>query len=128
MANSCSLSQVKYHNWNTHFVIEKTPFKLKVPGQHNLMNALASIAFGMKTGISLEKCSRGLTCYEGIERRHILIGEKNGITVIDDFAHNPAKVEACVKTVKIMCETSTEKRRVVAIFHPHGYDNIPFEL
>lgn len=118
-AGKLQLTQVNLQDWETRFQLGGCAFVLKVPGRYNLDNALAAVCTGLSLGISLENCAAGLTAYAGIERRHILVAQKKGITVIDDFAHNPAKVAACLETVKHM-KTAAEGR-IVAIFHPHGF-------
>lgn len=106
-------------DWDTRFTLGGTAFRLNVPGRHNLANAMAAIAIGRELGISLPDCARGLAAYRGVERRHVHVGDVRGITVVDDFAHNPAKVKACLETVKRAADGSP--RRVLAVFHPHGF-------
>ncbi len=110
-------------DWDSTFSLRGVTFKLPIPGRHNISNAMAAITVGHALGIPLEKCAQGLANYQGVERRHILIGitdgEKKNITVVDDFAHNPAKVKACLETVKKAADG--KPRRVLAIFHPHGF-------
>jgi UDP-N-acetylmuramate--alanine ligase len=108
-----------FGDWGTTFTLAGIHFHIHVPGRHNLANAMAALAVGRALGISLADCARGLENYRGVERRHIKIGEVNGITLVDDFAHNPAKVKACLETVKAAADGS--RRRVLAIFHPHGF-------
>ncbi len=66
-------------------------------------------------GVDLKTCAESLSKYEGIYRRHQILGQKNGVWVIDDYAHNPAKCAASIKA----CQPLAEK--VVAWFQPHGY-------
>jgi UDP-N-acetylmuramate--alanine ligase len=109
----------RYGDWGTDFSLGGVDFALNVPGRHNLANAMAALAIGRELGIPLEACARGLAAYRGVERRHVRVGEAGGVTVVDDFAHNPAKVEACLATVKGAADG--KPRRVLAIFHPHGF-------
>ncbi|HKP95854.1 MAG TPA: Mur ligase domain-containing protein [Fibrobacteria bacterium] len=106
-------------DWDTRFTLAGTAFHLNVPGRHNLANAMAALAIGRELGIALRDCARGLESYRGVERRHVRVGDAGGVTVVDDFAHNPAKVKACLETVKRAADGS--KRRILAIFHPHGF-------
>ena len=78
------------------FKINTTNFKMPAIGAHNMENALAAIAVAKQKGISLEICSKALESYEGIYRRMQIIGSKSGITLIDDYAHNPAKIKASI--------------------------------
>ncbi len=100
---------------NISFTINNVPFNLKTIGKHNMENALAATAVASIVGVSLEDCAKGLAEYEGIYRRHQLLGEKNGIKVIDDYAHNPAKCAASI----MACQPIAQK--VIAWFQPHGY-------
>ncbi|MEO7959612.1 MAG: Mur ligase family protein, partial [Fibrobacteria bacterium] len=106
-------------DWDTRFTLGGAAFHLHVPGRHNLANAMAAIAVGRELGISLADCAKGLDAYRGVERRHVRIGQAHNITVVDDFAHNPAKVKACLETVKHSADGSP--RRILAVFHPHGF-------
>ena len=112
-------------DWTTTFTLGGAAFTLNVPGRHNVANAMAAIAVGRRAGVSLADCARGLAAYRGVERRHVRIGEARGITVVDDFAHNPAKVKACLETVKASARAAEaadgKPHRVLAVFHPHGF-------
>lgn len=89
---------------------------LKVPGRHNLANALAAIAAAKAAGIPVSNAVQALGCFEGLARRFDIVGTSpSGITVIDDFGHNPDKVSATLKTLK------SHPGRVIAFFQPHGY-------
>jgi UDP-N-acetylmuramate--alanine ligase len=112
-------AEIVLGDWETTFALGGVDFLLRVPGRHNLANAMAAIAAGRSAGVTLEGCARGLRAYRGVERRHVRVGEAGGVTVVDDFAHNPAKVKACLETVKRTPDGSS--RRVLAIFHPHGF-------
>jgi UDP-N-acetylmuramate--alanine ligase len=78
-------------------------------------NALAAAAVANQVGVSLETCATALKQYQGIYRRHQILGTKNGVVVIDDYAHNPAKCAAAISA----CHPLAPK--VVAWFQPHGY-------
>lgn len=91
------------------------PLNLKVPGQHNLSNALAALSVMKVLNIPLKDAAKALENFKGIRRRFEVIGENNNIMVIDDFAHNPDKIEATLRTLK---ET---QGRIFAVFQPHGF-------
>lgn len=97
------------------FEINNQLVKMHSIGQHTVENAVAAIAVANQIGIDLETCAKSLEHYEGIYRRHQILGQKNGVWVIDDYAHNPAKCAASIKA----CQPLAEK--VVAWFQPHGY-------
>ena len=98
-----------------NFKINGHPFTLFTVGRHNMDNALAAVAVAYQLGIGFETCANALKKYEGIYRRHQLLGVKKGVYVIDDYAHNPAKCAASIAA----CQPIAPK--VVAWFQPHGY-------
>jgi UDP-N-acetylmuramate--alanine ligase len=89
--------------------------ELRIPGRHNVLNALAALSAGLALGATVDAMARGLAEYSGVERRFQLLGEERGIVVIDDYAHNPAKVQAALETARI----AYPGRRIVAAFQPH---------
>jgi UDP-N-acetylmuramate--alanine ligase len=97
---------------------EIVPVTLQVPGRHNIANALAAIAAALAVGVQLAKAVRGIEGFKGLARRFDIVGEANGITVIDDFGHNPEKVAATLDTLKAF------PGRIIAFFQPHGYGPI----
>jgi len=89
---------------------------IKVPGRHNLANALAAIAGCNAAGVPLADAVAALGTFAGLARRFDIIGTSpGGVTVIDDFGHNPEKCAATLNTLK------THPGRVIAFFQPHGY-------
>ena len=88
---------------------------LKVPGRHNVANALAALAAARACGLSLEEAARALGGFTGIKRRLEVVGAANGVTVIDDFAHNPDKIAATLATLHDF------PGRLLVLFQPHGY-------
>ncbi|WP_159981597.1 MULTISPECIES: Mur ligase family protein [unclassified Novosphingobium] len=89
---------------------------LKVPGRHNLYNALAAIAAANAAGVSVADAVTALASFVGLARRFDVVGTSpGGVTVIDDFGHNPDKVSATLATLK------AHPGRVIAFFQPHGY-------
>lgn len=95
---------------------EVFPLILPMPGRHNLSNALAAIACANAAGIPINYAVYALRSFAGLARRFEVIGTSaGGITVIDDFGHNPEKCAATLRTLK------TTPGRVIAFFQPHGY-------
>jgi UDP-N-acetylmuramate--alanine ligase len=89
---------------------------LKVPGRHNLANALAALAGASAAGVPVAEAVAALATFAGLARRFDIIGTSpSGVTVIDDFGHNPEKVAATLATLK------AHPGRVIAFFQPHGY-------
>ena len=88
---------------------------LKMPGRHNVSNALAAIAAASACGVSLQDAAKALGEFEGVRRRLEYVGEANGVTVIDDFGHNPDKITASLKTLHEF------PGRLLVMFQPHGF-------
>lgn len=103
-----------------YFSVDNIKFSVEAIGFHNMENALAAISVANQVGISLEECSRGLSNYRGIYRRHQFLGNKGGVEVIDDFGHNPVKCAASIRA----CQPLAPK--VIAWFQPHGYGPTKF--
>lgn len=88
---------------------------LQLLGRHNVVNSLSIITVAMELGISFEKVAQGLNEFKGVGRRLEIIGEKKGITVIDDYGHHPTEIKATLNALKML------GRRVVCLFQPHRY-------
>jgi UDP-N-acetylmuramate--alanine ligase len=97
------------------FTINQQVFAMNVVGKHNMENALAAVTVAQQVGVPLQVAATALKNYEGIYRRHQVIGNKNGLWLIDDYAHNPAKCAASIEA----CQPIAPK--VIAWFQPHGY-------
>lgn len=97
------------------FRINGTAFRLQALGRHSMENALAAAAAAHQAGVPLDKASEALASYEGIHRRHQVLGRKGDAWVVDDYAHNPVK---CARSIQA-CQPVAE--RVVAWLQPHGY-------
>lgn len=97
------------------FIINNTQFLINAIGRHNMENATAAVAIANQIGVPVEACATALKSYEGIYRRNQILGNKNGVWVIDDYAHNPVKCAAAISS----CQPLANK--VVAWFQPHGY-------
>jgi len=89
--------------------------KLRMPGRHNAANALAAIAATHAAGTTVAQAVEALADFAGLARRYEVLGQAAGITVIDDFAHNPDKVAATLAAV------SELPGRALIFFQPHGY-------
>lgn len=97
------------------FTINNVSFMMHQVGKHNMENALAATAVANQIGVDLLVCAGALAQYEGIYRRHQVLGKKHGVLLIDDYAHNPAKCAASIQA----CQNTAPK--VIAWFQPHGY-------
>jgi UDP-N-acetylmuramate--alanine ligase len=89
--------------------------QLQVPGRHNASNALAAIAAARALGVAVADAAAALGRFEGLRRRLEIVGEVGGVTVIDDFAHNPDKIAATLATLR------AHPGRLLIMFQPHGY-------
>lgn len=110
-----SVEKFKQNGLELSFKIKNQPFVMQSLGRHSAENAAAAVAVANQIGVDLETCAESLATYEGIYRRHQILGKKNGVWVIDDYAHNPAKCAASIRA----CQPLAEK--VIAWFQPHGY-------
>jgi UDP-N-acetylmuramate--alanine ligase len=102
------------------FTIKGETIQLNALGKHTMENATAAITVALHCGATLQHCKEALAAYEGIYRRHQIWGQKNGIWLIDDYAHNPVKCAASIAA----CQPIASK--VVAWFQPHGYGPTKF--
>jgi len=102
------------------FSIHGTGFQMNLVGKHNMENALAAVSVANGIGVSLQTCAEALRQYEGIYRRHQVLGNKHGVWLIDDYAHNPVKCAAAIEA----CQPVAPK--VIAWFQPHGYKPTKF--
>lgn len=91
-------------------------FKISIPGKHNVLNALASIAVGLELGIDVEKIKEAFVNFQGIQRRFQIKGEGNGIVIVDDYGHHPTEIKATLDTAR-----NFWKGRIIALFQPHRY-------
>ncbi|MFA4891976.1 UDP-N-acetylmuramate--L-alanine ligase [Brevundimonas sp.] len=94
---------------------EKHAVVLNVPGAHNVANALAALGAVRAIGVPLAQAVEALEAFAGIRRRMEVVGTANGVTVIDDFAHNPDKIAATLKTLHAF------DGRLLILFQPHGF-------
>jgi UDP-N-acetylmuramate--alanine ligase len=97
---------------------ETVEVSLQVPGLHNAANALAALCAAKACGVGLAEAAAHLREFTGIRRRLEVVGTANGITVIDDFAHNPDKIAATLETMHAF------PGRLLLMFQPHGYGPI----
>ncbi len=96
-------------------------FHLKVPGRHNVLNALATIGVGMELKLSLPMIQQTLGEFCGAKRRLQLKGEINGVMVLDDYGHHPTEIEATLEAAK-----SFGRERIVVVFQPHRFSRTKF--
>jgi len=106
---------LKTDGFGSTFTLDGVEFKIPVPGLYNAQNALAAVAVCRSLDVSLEDCSAALAHFGGVYRRFNSMGSVAGVEVIDDFAHNPAKIAAALSAAKL------RGKRVIAVYQPHGF-------
>lgn len=94
---------------------QRWPVQLSVPGRHNASNALAALAAVRALGVPLAEAAEVIGRFAGLKRRLETVGTGGGVTVIDDFAHNPDKIAATLATL------ASRSGRKLVVFQPHGY-------
>jgi UDP-N-acetylmuramate: L-alanyl-gamma-D-glutamyl-meso-diaminopimelate ligase len=91
-------------------------FRVAMIGKHNVLNAAATTAMGLKCGLTKEDIASALESFPGIKRRQEIFGVKNGVTVIDDFAHHPTAIQFTVEAVR----EAFSDGKVWAVFEPRS--------
>jgi UDP-N-acetylmuramate--alanine ligase len=92
------------------------PFRLHVPGRHNVLNAAAAVAVGVQLAVAPEQIAAGLDSFRGVDRRFQVKGIVRGVTVVDDYGHHPTEIVATLKAARECGYT-----RVLVLFQPHRY-------
>jgi UDP-N-acetylmuramate--alanine ligase len=90
---------------------------LPLPGSFNALNALAAITVGLELGWGFDGLAAACAEFSGVARRFEVLGDRGGITVVDDYAHHPTELEALLEATR----QAMPGRRVVAVFQPHLY-------
>ncbi len=113
-------SDIRSTGHATNFLVsyDKLPVgevALRVPGHHNVQNALAAIGAGFALGVGLDAMRDGLLQFGGVERRFQRLFDVAGVTIVDDYAHHPTEIAATLQAAR----ASYPGRRIVAAFQPH---------
>jgi UDP-N-acetylmuramate--alanine ligase len=114
-ASDFQAKDINYHPFHTTFHLHDVHFRLSMPGRHNLYNAVSCIALLSEKGVSLRDIAKVLPDFSGIERRFDVHLNDGKHLVIDDYAHNPHKIESLMESAKRI------KGQICYIFQPHGY-------
>ncbi len=93
--------------------------ELPMPGRHNVQNALAAVAVALEMGCSAEEIRSGFGKFGGVKRRFTKVGEVDGITVIDDYAHHPVEIRAVLSAAR-----EGVQNRVIAVVQPHRFTRL----
>lgn len=115
------VADYKFENGHGRFTLnhkgkEVGQFHLPMIGRHNVLNSVAVTAMALKCGLSADAVAEGLKGFKGIKRRQEIVGEKNGVTVIDDFAHHPTAIHLTLEGAK----DAWPGHRVWAVFEPRS--------
>ncbi len=102
--------------WNTLGDEPVAEITLQVPGHHNALNALGAFTVAMELGCPIAPVKEALEDYRGTKRRFEIIGSRNEIAVVDDYAHHPTELKATLKAAREVYDG-----RIVAVFQPHRY-------
>ena len=108
-------TDIQIHPAGISFCVNGETAHLNMIGLHNVENALAAIAVCSVVGVSVSDSVRALASFQGTGRRMQIVGAANGVTVYDDYAHNPAKIQAALRALK------SYEGRIFAVFQPHGF-------
>jgi UDP-N-acetylmuramate--alanine ligase len=114
----------EHEGWGSAFRLvakgaDRGEFVIRMPGAHNVLNALAALAVADEVGITPQKAREALASFTGIHRRFTVVGSAGGVTVIDDYGHHPAEIVATLEAAY-----GCQPRRIVAVFQPHRYSRV----
>ena len=98
--------------------------ELRIPGRHNVRNALATLAIGHEMGLDDDALRAGLASFAGVGRRFTEVGEAHGVTVIDDYGHHPVEISAVLATARERLALCGGGGRLVAVAQPHRYTRL----
>ncbi len=115
------LGEVRYQGMRAEFEVGLRgealgTYALPMVGRHNVLNALAALAVAEEMGVPREVAREALATFAGVQRRFTVRGEVDGVTVVDDYGHHPAEIQAVLKGARNVFD-----RRIVAVFQPHRY-------
>ncbi len=96
-------------------------YSIRVPGRHNVQNALAAVAVGLELDVTPEQIREGLEQFRGADRRFQIKAEAGGVTLVDDYGHHPSEIRATLEAARLR-----GPRRLIAIFQPHRYTRTKF--
>ncbi len=111
-------------NWEIRFDVvgehRVEPFRIHLPGAHNVLNALAAISTARFLGIDWETIRRALADFSGVERRFQLKADLQNIWIVDDYAHHPTEIRSTLETARQF------QRRLIVVFQPHRFSRVSY--
>lgn len=114
-------TDIGYTDGKMHFTVKKKGVSLgnitlRIPGEHNVLNALATVIVGLEIGISFAVIAAGLADFHGTKRRFQTLLHNDNIWLIDDYAHHPTEIQATLRAVR-----EVAANRLICVFQPHRY-------
>ena len=94
--------------------------RTRLPGRHNVLNALAALVVGETLGLNAMQAREALTEYRGVSRRFEILGESLGVIVVDDYAHHPTEIRATLQAAR----SRYPEQRIIAVFQPHTFSRL----
>lgn len=115
-------AHLRFHGLETHFDVFRRndalgAFGVRMPGSHNVLNTLAAIAVADELEVPLDVMRDALASFGGVQRRFTIVGEDRGVTLVDDYGHHPAEIEATLDAAR----RAYGDRRIIVAFQPHRY-------
>jgi len=92
---------------------------LPMPGDHNVSNALSAVAVARHLGMKKDQIRTALAAFKGVNRRFTIVGQVNGVTIVDDYGHHPVEIAAVLKAAR-----QASEGRVIAVHQPHRYSRL----
>lgn len=114
--NDVRISDLKYDECSSSFALEGGEYKIPMTGEFNVRNAAMAVCAGKFGGLPADEIRAGLLAFEGVARRQELKGEKNGIKVVDDFAHHPTAIRLAVQSMR----QKYPRSRLWVLFEPRS--------
>jgi len=114
-------TDIEFHDFGTSCKVFRNgdilgDLRLRVPGKHGILNALATVATALELEIPFEQTAAALSAFQNADRRFQIKGKKGDVLVVDDYGHHPTEIIATLNAARHAC-----KRRIVAVFQPHRY-------
>lgn len=101
---------------------------LRMPGEHNAINSAVAFALACASGADPEVVAHSLGAFRGLDRRLQLLGERDGVTVIDDYGHHPTEIDATLRALRESRDPSKHGGRLICVFQPHQHSRTRFLL
>lgn len=116
-----SARNIRFHGLTTSFLAFRRgealgEFTVRMPGQHNVLNTLAAVAVADELEVPLDVAKEALSTFHGVARRFTIVAEAEGVTLVDDYGHHPAEVEATLSAAR-----NAYTQRIIVAFQPHRY-------